>query len=79
MKDLIDPAKRDWRVNLVKSTFHDHDAQEILNIRIPKIIGEDQLVWQPDKLGTFFVKSAYNLALSRIKPHGYWFEQPTGW
>jgi hypothetical protein len=61
--DLIDQEINDWIVNLIRSTFYPHDAEEILKFRIPTILGEDTLSWHPNKYGVFSVKSAYHLAL----------------
>jgi hypothetical protein len=40
-----------------------HDAEEILKIRLPKFKEEHFISWTPEKHGMFTIRSAYNLAL----------------
>ena len=54
---------RDWDRDLVKTTFHDHAAEVVLNIRIPSIPIDDCLPWHFEKSGLFSVRSAYKLDL----------------
>jgi hypothetical protein len=48
---------------LVRSIFHPADADHILQIKLPKILGDDYIAWNIEKHGIFAVKSAYRLAL----------------
>ena len=54
---------RDWDMDLVRKIFHDHDAEEVLKIRIPSRPTEDSLAWNFEKSGLFSVRSTYKLAL----------------
>ena len=59
---LIDKSRMEWRADKVYDLFHVHDAQLILNIRLPSRLGEDFLAWFYEKSGVFTVRSAYRLA-----------------
>ena len=51
-----------WRAEVVHDLFHAHDAQLILNIRLPSSLSEDFSAWFYEKSGVFTVRSAYRLA-----------------
>ncbi|KAL0416247.1 UNVERIFIED_CONTAM: hypothetical protein Slati_3456600 [Sesamum latifolium] len=59
---LITPAD-EWNEALILAEFCSDDADCILGIRLPGTNTRDELVWHYGKRGTFFVKSAYSLAL----------------
>jgi hypothetical protein len=60
---IINHEDRTWKENLIRDIFMDHDAEEILKIRLPRNDEEDFIAWTAEKHGMFSVKSAYNLAL----------------
>jgi hypothetical protein len=47
----------------VKTIFYPPDAEEVLNIRLPSVNGEDFIAWAHEKNGYFSVKSAYRLGV----------------
>jgi hypothetical protein len=57
------PDDREWDEALIKRVLLDHDAEEILKIRIPEIRVEDILTWHYEKSGIFTVRSSYRVAL----------------
>jgi len=57
---------RDWDMDLVKTIFHEHGADEVLKIRIPSRPTDDSLAWHFEKSGLFSVRSAYKLALRDV-------------
>jgi hypothetical protein len=58
VSDLIDPVSGMWDETLVKGTFWDLDAQEILKLRVNHEL-EDNLAWHFDKRGIFSVKAVH--------------------
>jgi hypothetical protein len=52
----------EWQADRVHEFFHAHDAQQIMNIRLPSKLGEDFMAWFYEKTGVFSVRSAYRLA-----------------
>jgi len=61
--DLILQNPRDRNEPLISKMFLFHEAEEILNLRIPVSEGDDILAWHYEKSGIFSVRSAYKLAL----------------
>ena len=51
-----------WNVDLLRTIFLPCDVVEILKICASPRQGDDVLAWGPGKLGTFSVKSAYDMA-----------------
>ena len=49
MADLILQNPRGWNEPLIRKTFLFHEAEEILNIRIPDNEGDDILAWHFEK------------------------------
>jgi ribonuclease HI len=62
VSELINQDTRTWKEDLVRSIFHPADADHILQIKLPKVSGEDYIAWNYEKHGIFTVKSAYRLA-----------------
>jgi hypothetical protein len=63
VQELIDPITGDWDEVLVRNTFWDVDASEILKIPIRDDF-DDYPAWHVDEKGLFSVKSAYHLYMS---------------
>ena len=63
MSDLLLNNPRRWNESLIKQIFFQHEAEEVLNIRIPEIEGMDILAWHFEKNDIFSVRSAYKLAV----------------
>jgi hypothetical protein len=63
VSQLMRPDDREWDEALIKRVLLDHDAEEILKIRIPEIRVEDILTWHYEKSGIFTVRSSYRVAL----------------
>jgi len=61
--DLIFQNPRGWNEPLIRKMFLFHEAEEILNLRIPASEGDDILAWHYEKSGLFSVRSAYKLAM----------------
>jgi hypothetical protein len=61
--DLILQNPRGWNEPLIRKMFLFHEAEEILNLRIPASEGDDILSWHYEKSGLFSVRSAYKLAM----------------
>ena len=66
VSELINPVDGDWDEDLIKQTFNEKDAEEILQIPISEG-NEDWLAWHFDKRGRFSVKSAYKVHVNLIK------------
>jgi hypothetical protein len=47
-----------------RNMFYPIDADVILKLKPSRRLEEDVLAWQPEKSGTFSVRSAYRLALN---------------
>ena len=59
MADLIDPAFKEWKVNVMDTLFYDFEAAIIKNMPLCKTIQDDILIcpFTPD--GVYSVKSGY--------------------
>ncbi|KAK1620559.1 hypothetical protein QYE76_026076 [Lolium multiflorum] len=55
-----------WKEDLVWNTFQQIDADIILKIKPSRRQANDVLAWQPEKSGSFSVRSAYKLALNEL-------------
>jgi hypothetical protein len=62
VSDLICPITGQWDYDLVRQTFNEIDAGQILTIPIQEGF-DDFPAWHPDPKGIFSVKSAYKLRL----------------
>jgi hypothetical protein len=58
VSELIDPERSIWRTELVRQTFTQEDAADILSIPICQD-ADDFVAWHFDTKGIFPVKSAY--------------------
>lgn len=56
-------GQNSWDEQLIRRIFYPHDADAIIQLKIPSGGVDDVLAWFPEKLGFFSVKSAYRLAL----------------
>lgn len=68
VSDLLMPGQREWNAQLINHIFYPHDAETILNLKLPASDGEDVIAWQGEKSGNFTVRSAYRLALDMTMP-----------
>ena len=64
VSELIDEAKGEWNVDLVKHVFLPDDAHTILGIPRSSKRNRDRMIWAYTPQGTFTVNSAYKVALS---------------
>jgi hypothetical protein len=55
--------RREWDEQLVRSCMYQHDAEEVLKIRLIEVGGEDFIAWHYERFRLFTVRSAYKLAL----------------
>ena len=67
---LIDAENGEWKVDLIREVFLEHEADSILSIPLGTILQANKLVWTAAANGKFSVKSAYNLARSGEKKDG---------
>lgn len=51
-----------WNEALIRDLFWPTDAEDILNIPLNSSPSEDEIIWAPEKKGSFSVKSPYHLA-----------------
>jgi hypothetical protein len=70
VSDLVDQETKTWNEELVRSLFYEVDVDHILQIKLPKMIGEDYLASHYEKNDMFSVKSAYRLALDMQEKNG---------
>jgi hypothetical protein len=63
VSDLIDPTTKTWKEDIVREIFYKPDADEVLQINIPSLNGDDFIAWNYEKNGVFSVRSAYRLGL----------------
>ena len=61
--ELIDGENK-WKEVLIQQNFMKEDAQQILNIPLPRTPKPDKLLWHFDKRGEYSVKSGYQVALN---------------
>jgi len=61
---LIDENSRGWKEDLLRRFFHHFDVEKILKLRIPWRDEEDMIAWHYEKMGTFTVRSAYQLGMT---------------
>ncbi|XP_075645698.1 uncharacterized protein LOC142616805 [Castanea sativa] len=64
---LIDAKNGEWKVDLIRDVFLEHEADSILSIHVSTLLPAGKLVWSAAANGKFSVKSAYNLARSGEK------------
>ena len=57
--DLIDPAIKEWKVNVIDNLFYDFEATIIKNMPLCKTIQDDILIWPFNPDGVYSVKSRY--------------------
>ncbi|KAL4600535.1 hypothetical protein ACB092_11G205800 [Castanea dentata] len=64
---LIDAKNGEWKVDLIRDVFLEHETDSILSIPVSTLLPTGKLVWSVAANGKFSVKSAYNLARSGEK------------
>ena len=64
---LIDAENGEWKADLIREVFLEHEADSILSIPLSTLLPADKLVWTVAANGKFNVKSAFNLARSGEK------------
>ena len=57
--DLIDPAIKEWKVNIIDNLFYDFEVDIIKNLPLCKTIQDDILIWPFNPDGVYSVKSGY--------------------
>ena len=58
---LINPAIKEWKVNVIDNLFYDFEATIIKNMPLCKTIQDDILIWPFKPNGVYSVKSRYYL------------------
>ena len=56
---LIDPAIKEWKVNIIDNLFYDFEVDIIKNLPLCKTIQDDILIWPFNPDGVYSVKSGY--------------------
>jgi hypothetical protein len=69
VSQLIDPATRSWDEAIIRKYFYHHDAEAILQIKIPARPADDFVAWHFESNGVFTVKSAYRLGMQPKAQH----------
>ena len=64
---LIDAENGEWKVDLIRDVFLEHEVDSILSIPLSTLLPADKLVWTAIANGKFSVKSACNLVRSGKK------------
>ena len=59
---LIDAENGEWKANMIRDLFLEHEADSILSIPLGTVLPIDKLVWTTAANGKFSVKSVYHLA-----------------
>lgn len=59
----MQPERKEWDLNILRTCMFLHDIQEVLKIRLSDKVAEDTLAWHYERSGIFSVRSAYRLAL----------------
>ena len=59
---LIDAENGEWKANMIRDLFMEHEADSILSIPLSTVLPADKLVWIAAANGKFSVNSAYYLA-----------------
>lgn len=63
VSQFIDPVTRSWDEAIIRKYCFPHDADTILQIKLPQQNTDDFVAWQFESNGIFSVKSAYRLGL----------------
>ena len=61
--DFIDPYNKQWDREKVNAWFLPPSRDEVLGTRLGRLDSRDKLVWNENKMQTFLVRSAYQVAL----------------
>ncbi|MBA0578781.1 hypothetical protein Gorai_021053 [Gossypium raimondii] len=61
VSNLIDGTSKQWKTEIIFSTFQEDIAQKILKIPLAETDSEDLRVWKGEATGEFSVRSAYKL------------------
>ena len=56
---LINPAIKEWKVNVIDNLFYDFEVDIIKNLPLCKTIQDDILIWPFNPDGVYSVKSGY--------------------
>ena len=56
---LIDVAKKEWNIEMVKQVLNDSDAELVMKIPLSRLCMPDKLIWRDSINGKITVKSAY--------------------
>ncbi|KAK1642877.1 hypothetical protein QYE76_060682 [Lolium multiflorum] len=63
VSQLIDPETYTWDEVVIRRHCFQHDADAILQIKLPRRRTEDFVAWLPEPTGVFSVRSAYRLGM----------------
>ena len=66
VSSLIDDDSKCWKVDLVRELFLPFEAETILNIPLSFSLPGDKIIWWETKGVSFFVKSAYHIAVNIV-------------
>jgi hypothetical protein len=61
--DLIDHESRTWNEAIVRECVWPHDANTILNIKLPSRATEDFIAWSGESNRAFSVRSEYRIGM----------------
>jgi hypothetical protein len=61
VRELMDQNMGGWNEALIRSIFHDYEAELICNLPCSRYRVPDKLIWRCSKSGDFTVRSAYHL------------------
>jgi hypothetical protein len=81
VSQLIDPVTRTWDEAIIRKYFFHHDAEAVLQIKLPRRPADDFIAWHFESNGVFTVKSAYRLGMLPTLPslsHGQSSNEPNG-
>jgi hypothetical protein len=67
VSELINPITRSWDKEAVRECCWPHDANTILNIKLPARATEDFLAWSGESNGIFSVRSAYRIGMQESR------------
>lgn len=64
--DFIDQASHSWNLDKLKSCVSEEKVQAISKIPISLSIGQDKIIWKPNKSGKNSVKSGYHQIIGKV-------------
>ncbi|KAK6158417.1 hypothetical protein DH2020_005731 [Rehmannia glutinosa] len=64
VSDLIIPGLRQWDIEMIENLFNERDCNQIIQIHLNNVAGDDRRVWHFSKNGRYLVKSGYKVAVA---------------